>query len=332
MRVLSVVGKAYYGSRVVEPMYLYFTVPLQTLGHTVESFDHYATNRAVGKEQCTARLVQKIREGAYDLVLYQTSGNEPVATSALADLAKKTCIVAWNSDDDWQWNVTSRLASDFTFMITTYPSIYEQYRTQYPNLLLSQWGCLEHFGNRTDKKDLDFSFAGALYGPRNTACRFLKRAVGLVCFGRGSRLVALGLPYFRGAFKIPWLSGGAMDFQEINSVWDRTRISYTPMEGGPKGEVLSIKSRTFDMGLSGTLMLCNHSPDLEQYYQPGIECVTFDSLSDCAEKAQWYLSHEAERRRVAENYRNRTLKEHLWTHRFANLFSQIGLGCHSATA
>ena len=97
------------------------------------------------------------------------------------------------------------------------------------------------------------------------------------------------------------------------------------MTGGPRGEVLSVKSRTFEMGLSGTLMLCEHSPNLERYYEPGRECITFQTLEDCAEKALWYLSHESERMRIVRRYCDRTLREHMWKHRFEDLFKQLGI-------
>ena len=326
MRILSVVRKRYYGSRVaIEPMYLYFTVPLSAMGHEVEVFDHYEVKRTHGKTACTEKLIETIRSGNFSVVFYQTSGKEPIQTEELSDISRKTCIAAWNSDDDWQWETTREIASHFTFMITTYPAVYEQNRHDYQNLLLSQWGCLGIYSNFARKKDIEFSFAGALYGIRNNACRFLNQRVGLRCFGRGSRLVKLRLPYFRGAFKLPWLSGDPIDFKEINDIWNRSKVSYTPMSGGPTHDVLSVKSRVFDMGLSGTLMLCEHSPNLEQYYEPGEECITFESLEDCVEKAKWYLSHENERAYIADLYRERTLKEHLWEHRFATLFRQMEL-------
>jgi Glycosyl transferases group 1 len=325
MRILSVVRKNYYGiPAAIEPLYLYFTVPLQEMGHAVDVFDHYEMSRIHGRERATALLVERIRRGAFELVLYQTSGREPVDTAAFADLSAKVCIAAWNSDDDWQWDTTRRLAPHFTFMVTTYDHVFEQNRAEYPTLFLSQWGCLGMYSDFSHTKDIGFSFAGALYGSRNPPCRYLRRQAGLVCFGRGSRLVNRGLPYVRGVLKFPWFSGPAIQFREINEIWNRSRISYTPMAGGPRGEVLSIKSRTFDMGLSGTLMLCEHSPDLECFYEPGEECVSFESLDDCAEKARWYLAHEAERAKIAHKYCDRTLREHLWTHRFSVLFQQMG--------
>lgn len=72
-------------------------------------------------------------------------------------------------------------------------------------------------------------------------------------------------------------------------------------------------------------MLCEHSPNLERYYEPGKECVTFETIEDCADKALWYLSHESERARIARCYCERTLREHMWEHRFTDLFRQMGI-------
>lgn len=330
MRILSVVRQHYYGNaNAREPLSYFFTAPLHRMGHDVETFDHFEACRAHGKESATERLIAKLWRGNFDVVFYQTSDKEPVDTSALAQLAQKTCLAAWNSDDDWQWKSTRQLASHFTYMITTYPQVYEEHHAAFPNLLLSQWGCLGLFNDSGRKKDIEFSFAGAVYGARNSACRYLRRRAGLKCFGRGARLLRLGIPYFRGAFRLHWISGRPLRYEDVYDIWNRTRVSYTPMTGGPQGEVLSIKARTFEMGLSGTLMLCEHSSNLERYYEPGRECVTFESLEDCAEKAIWYLSHESERARIAARYCQRTLREHMWEHRFAELFRQMGVVCEA---
>jgi spore maturation protein CgeB len=90
--------------------------------------------------------------------------------------------------------------------------------------------------------------------------------------------------------------------------------------------VLQIKGRAFEMGLSGTLMLCEHVPGLERYYEPDREFVAFTTLEECADKARYYLAHEAERARIAKAYHDRTRAEHLWQHRYRDLFSTIGLG------
>ncbi len=327
MRFLSVVGKK-YGGRLgaIEPMYLEFTDPLMDLGHKVEHFDHAEIRKRFGSLACGERFVKQVRSGGYDGVLYQTAGQDWMPREAIREAGCFAPIVAWNSDDDWQWeSYTKALAPYFTFMVTTYPHIYEANRKLYPNLRLSQWGCYDRFAEFSRMKDLDFTFAGNVYGQRNEECRFLLNNAKLQVYGPGSGLVRLGLPYFRGAGRISIVYGRSVNFRDLNVIWNRSKVSYTPMGASADPKMLQIKSRTFEMGLSGTLMLCQHSPYLECYYEPNREFVSFHDLDDCAQKARYYLAHETERARIAKSYHDRTKAEHMWQHRFAKLFRDIDL-------
>ncbi|HWW74449.1 MAG TPA: glycosyltransferase, partial [Pyrinomonadaceae bacterium] len=60
-------------------------------------------------------------------------------------------------------------------------------------------------------------------------------------------------------------------------------------------------------------------------YEPGKEFVPFEDLRDCVEKAKYYLRREGERAEIAAAYHRRTRAEHLWQHRFRQLFGQMGL-------
>ncbi len=115
-----------------------------------------------------------------------------------------------------------------------------------------------------------------------------------------------------------------IDFDTVNRLWNRSRISFTPLDN-TDGTVRQIKSRVFDMGLSGTLMLSHTAPRLDDYYEPGKEYVPFETLDECVEKARYYLRHEAERRKIAEAYAKRTQAEHLWRHRIGHVLKAAGL-------
>jgi hypothetical protein len=324
MRILSVVRKHYYGQlAAVEPMSLYFTDPLRNLGHAVEEFDHFEQAARYGREKCTDLLVKRIRSSKPDLVFYQTSGKEPVDLNSIRDLADSVCIVAWNSDDDWQWEVTIQNAPCFTYMITTYPEIYHANRPTVPNLLLSQWGCYRGFADAEKAKTIPFSFVGSTYGARNNECRYLRKSAGLECFGWGSRLVRWGIPYVKGALKFPSLSGAAMELPAVHGIWNSSRISYTPLGAGANAKLLQIKGRVFEMGLSGTLMLCDRTSALDPYYTAEEDYISFTTLEECADKARFYLNHEKERQRIARNYYERTLREHTWEDRFSEILANI---------
>ncbi|HWW74965.1 MAG TPA: hypothetical protein VNZ44_06210, partial [Pyrinomonadaceae bacterium] len=261
---MSAVVKAYYNrpGAAVEPMYLAFTEPLAALGHTVEHFDHVKTHADFGREVCGERFVERVKGGGYDLVLFQHQGasKDWMPPEAVAEAARHAPVVAWNTDDDWQWEDTLSRAPYFTFMVTTYPHVYEANRGRHPNLLLSQWGCLDTYADFDRRKDLDFTFAGQMYGSRGEECRYLRRHAGLKAFGAGAAEV--NRPFLtrprvrRYASKIMALGDEPLHFRQINEVWNRSRISYAPMGASVDPKILQIKSRAFEMGLSGTLMLC----------------------------------------------------------------------------
>jgi hypothetical protein len=308
-------------------MFLEFRDPLVHLGHEVAHFDHDEISRRMGPDACGEQFVRTVREDGYDVVLYQTAGRDHMPRESIREAGRFAPIVAWNSDDDWQWeSYTSLLAPYFTFMVTTYPHVFEANRARMSNLRLSQWGCYDRLADFEHRKDLPFSFVGRVYGGRYADCRFLRRKAGLRVFGNGSRLVALGIPPFRGCSRIPGLMGPPiLDYADVNAVWNRTRVSYTPLGSSADPRLFQVKGRVFQMGLSGTLMLCDSHPEIKRYYEPGKEYVTFCDLADCAEKARYYLSHETERVRIALAYRDRTRAEHLWQHRFTRLFEDIGV-------
>lgn len=328
MRILSVVGKNYAGCPgAIEPMFLEFTVPLREMGHDVEHFDHQELVRRVGLEACGESFLNRLRSSKCDLVFYQTAGRNHMPPEAIRDAGRFAPIIAWNSDDDWQWeHYTSRLAPYFTFMITTYPAIYEANHHRVPNLLLSQWGCYEPLARFDQPKDLSFTFLGRIYGRRYHDCRFLRKEAGLQVLGSGSRLIALGIPPFRGCGRIPGLMGPPVaDYADANALWNRSRVSFTPLGSSLDPNILQLKGRVFQMGLSGTLMLCDRHPELSRYYEPDKEFISFDGLQDCAEKVRYFLAHEDARARIARAYHDRTRAEHLWQHRFLQIFRDVGV-------
>ena len=332
MRILSTVAKAYaFHPEAVEPMYFWFTDPLKRLGHEVEHFDHVKLGREIGFEACGKAFVDRVKRGGYDLVLYQTGGHDSMTHDAIAEARRHAPIVAWNSDDDWQWDsYTKHIAHLFDYMATTYRHVYEDNRRAFPNLLLSQWGCLDTYADYERPKDLGFTFAGQIYSNRVADCRYLKRRASLQVFGLGAIRVRWPIVSSRAAYrfvaqKLPWLNP-PLAFEEVHDVWNRSRVSFAPMGSSTDPNLLQVKGRVFEMGMSGTMMLSQRSPDIENFYDPGKEFIAYESIEDCAEKAKFYLRNESERSRIAEAYFRRTRAQHLWQHRFERLFRDIGLG------
>ncbi len=73
--------------------------------------------------------------------------------------------------------------------------------------------------------------------------------------------------------------------------------------------------RLFEATGVGTLLFTERMPGLEDIFEPGKEIVCYGSFEECSELAGYYLSHEAERRKIARAGQARTLQQHTYENR-----------------
>ncbi len=329
MKILICTAYHYYNDPATEEQaFGPFTQIPKEMGHEVHFLDH-VWYVATGKEMFNNFFRSVVKNGHYDLVFIQMTQDE-FLPEVLDECKRYTCLVSWNSDDDWRWeNYSRNWYPHFNFMFTTYRHIYEANRQKFPNLLLSQWACSGFFDGRGISKNIDFSFVGLTYGDRAKNIAYINKRIPLKTFGRNTR--ATSLPWKQkikraGArlLRIPFENNTLTGPEAVNEIWNRSRVCYTPLLAS-RGGRFQIKARVFEMGLSGAVMLCDRHPDLHEFYEPGKEYVEFEDNDDCIVKAKFLLSHENERRKIAQAYYVRTRKEHLWRHRFEKIFEETGL-------
>lgn len=70
-----------------------------------------------------------------------------------------------------------------------------------------------------------------------------------------------------------------------------------------------IPLRVLDIMACGGFVLSNWQPEIAEYFEEGVEIVTFDSLEDCFAKAAFYLTHEEERSRIAAHGRKKVQEQ-----------------------
>lgn len=86
-----------------------------------------------------------------------------------------------------------------------------------------------------------------------------------------------------------------------------------------------MKLRDFEVPAAGGFYLVEETDELSRHFEPGVEVATWRTASELIEQIRHYLSHETERRAIAEAGRQRTLRDHTWARRFEALFSELGL-------
>jgi spore maturation protein CgeB len=86
-----------------------------------------------------------------------------------------------------------------------------------------------------------------------------------------------------------------------------------------------LKGRNFEVPGCGGFLLTPHVTELQDYYEPDREVGCYRGTTDLISKARAYVTDTALRESIAVAGRERTLRQHTYAHRFAEIFAQIGL-------
>ncbi len=77
--------------------------------------------------------------------------------------------------------------------------------------------------------------------------------------------------------------------------------------------------RHFEITSHGGFMLTYETPELSANFEIGKECDVFHDEHELLEKIKYYMAHDKERREIAAAGQRRTLRQHLYSHRFQTL-------------
>jgi len=95
-------------------------------------------------------------------------------------------------------------------------------------------------------------------------------------------------------------------FDEMPKIFKLSKINLNPTLRSIRS---GIPLRALDILGSGALLLSNYQHELVEHFIPGEEVVVYESIEDAAAKAEYYIRHDDERDRIAQNGR-RKLCEH----------------------
>ncbi|MCX8042924.1 MAG: glycosyltransferase [Desulfobacterota bacterium] len=122
-------------------------------------------------------------------------------------------------------------------------------------------------------------------------------------------------------------NGERINSEESVKIFNATKIninlhSSAYYEGiDPEGDF--INPRTFEIAACGAFQLVDERREIDAFFLRNKEIVTFSSLEDLREKAQYYLYHPEERQKIARAARQRIINEHTYEHRMRELCAFI---------
>jgi len=106
------------------------------------------------------------------------------------------------------------------------------------------------------------------------------------------------------------------DMKQLHERMRRVPICLNLMKGCLES---GLNIRHFEITSYGGFMLTYETPELAANFEIGKECDVFHDEQELLEKIRYYLAHDKERREIAAAGQRRTLKQHLYSHRFQTL-------------
>lgn len=86
-----------------------------------------------------------------------------------------------------------------------------------------------------------------------------------------------------------------------------------------------IPLRVFDVMGSGGFLMSNKQKDMDGLFLDGIDYVSFDSIEDLNDKAEYYLNHEDERIKISTHGYRKVCNYHTYKHRIEEILAVCGL-------
>lgn len=358
MKVLYAAQKYDYGDpdRGLSFEHYNFFDSLLNMGHDLIYFDFASLARKHGRDFMNRRLREVVQTEKPDIlftVLFRDEFDPSVIRRISEESSTKT--INWFCDDHWRFeSFSSRWAPNFNWVVTTAASALPKYaQLGLRNIIKSQWAC-NHFLYRHLNLPLrhDVTFVGQPHGDRRYVVQLVRDAgINLRVWGQGwpdGRLTQEEMIRVFGQSRIN------LNLSNSSSAVDRTArarsilldgIGRLRMPSKVRGVLFrsvgtleigtrharapryaeQIKGRNFEIPGCAGFTLTGQAENLADYYAVGREVACFSDPPELLRQVRYYLSHEEERRAVAEAGYERTLQAHTYVHRFSKIFTKVGL-------
>jgi hypothetical protein len=296
--------------------YQYWYHPLQKFFGNIVSFDPKKNLSVYGKEKMNERFLEVVKKEKPDYVFFWLIGDEfdPDTFAKLRKLSPKTIIFNFFGDDDAKFENFSRywaLFFDYCLYLPQPVPGNNSYKKDGINSSFPSCGInTENFKPLSLEKKYDVTFIGTPKKDRKEFIQFLiDNGVDINLFGWGWEKY----PSLKKFYK------GPLSSEELVKISCQSKINlcFTKnYQGEPH-----LKGRVFEIGGCKSFVLVEDSPRFLNFFKKEKEIVMFKDKEDLLEKIKYYLKHEKEREKIAENAYKRILREYNLDTELSNFFS-----------
>lgn len=299
MKILFVANKTLprEGKNRIDSGYWNFYIPLLELGHSVCFYDTInPTERNFNK------VVEKFNP---DLIFSIACGNKGVTPYEPLEEIKQITLKGniktfnWFCDDTWRFdNFSKQVCNYFTSCSTPERSYINKYKEiGYNNILLGQWHINENYIVNSYQKQFEVGFCGGLSNERVQILNSIK-----------SNIAVFSGCCYESMFEL----------YSLSKIGFNMTVNYNDPQNKRQ-----MKQRLFEIPCAGSLMVTENVENLEEFFAPNDEIITYENTEEACDKIKFYLNNDSERQSIAFKGQQRFVKEHTSKIRLQKIIEEI---------
>lgn len=326
-------------------------LPLRDLGHELFVFDYdygrhnnhldaripahkafIEENRPVLGEALLRQVSAAHRQKRIDLFFsyFYSAYVDPAVIHEIRGMGIVT--VNWYCNASYQFELVSEIAPAYDWCLVPEKFRLDDYRRVGANPIYCQEAANPQvYRPHPVEKSFDVTFVGQRYGNRpDYVKRLISAGVDVRVWGPRWDEPPRGRSEDASDLELKGRCGPSLSDAELVAMYSRSRaslgfsaVAHLPKDGSPP--IKQVRLRDFEAPMSGAFYLAEHFEELEDFFEPEKEIVLFRDADELADKAQFYLRHESERRRIRDAGMRRARSEHTWQKRFTSAFEVMGL-------
>ena len=117
--------------------------------------------------------------------------------------------------------------------------------------------------------------------------------------------------------------GGVQTLTEMPKIF---RLSKINLNMTTKPIQTGLPLRIFDILGCGGFLMTNYQAELPEYFEIGVDIEAYSSMEELVDKCDYYLKHEDERIRIAQNGYRKVCESHTYSHRIAEMLKHLSNG------
>ncbi len=284
-----------------------FYKPLQEIFSRVIFFDYPERISEVGVKGANEEIIELVRKEHAKYVLWIGAKYEFRESTFSIIRREGSTVIGWFLDDEFRFDNYSRWWIPYLdYCVTHDMGAVPKYRALGARVILTPpcYGiAVERDWSKIEEK-YDVSFVGAKKADREQYINELgKRKILIHLFGKG------------------W--GGYISLEEMIEIFKTSKINLNFTGATLGNKKIGTKARIFEVCLAGGFLLTEYLPGIESYFEIDKEIVCFKNADEMIDKISYYLSHDEERRAIAQAGWKRATSEYTPFHMLCRVFDEI---------